>query len=72
MGIWVRGCGCEYGCVGVWCMSVRVWIYECMDICVYGGVLGGWVYVVFWVYGCVGVPVHACVSGWLWGYMGVS
>ena len=36
-----------------------------MDICVYGVVLG------VWVYGCagVGVPVHARVSGRVYGYM---
>ena len=46
---------------------MRVRVYECVDICMYGVVLG------VWVYGCVGVgvPVHARVSGWVYGYMGV-
>ena len=38
---------------------VSAWVQWCMGL--------------FLVYGCVGVgvPVHACASGWVYGYMGV-
>jgi hypothetical protein len=75
MGV-VYGCMsvCVYGCLGMGgSTGKRVSRYGCIvDRC---GCVGTWVYGVVlgvWAYGCVGVgvPVHARVSGWVYGYMG--
>ena len=77
MGAWVWVGVWVCGCLGVNGLGVRMCVYEYMDICVYGVVLGVWVSVrVYactgvggsmdvWVSWCMdvwGVPVHVGVS----------
>ena len=52
-----------YGCKVDRCVGAGAWVHGCMEVC--------WVYGCMdaWEHGCI--PVHACVSGWVYGYMGV-